>query len=74
MHPGLWLAFGDLGGADFWRNKATVQHAAFVKQATSIGGKASFTVLNEYIAGARLICEETCQYTILARPNGYLII
>src|SRR5688572_25488530 len=25
MHPGLWLAFGDLSGADFWRNKATVQ-------------------------------------------------
>ncbi len=20
MHPGLWLAFGDLSGADFWRN------------------------------------------------------
>src|SRR5262245_2261495 len=24
MHPGLWLAFGDLGGADFWRNNGTV--------------------------------------------------
>lgn len=24
MHPGLWLAFGDLGGVDFWRNKGKV--------------------------------------------------
>src|SRR5687767_10231868 len=21
MHPGLWMAFADLGGRDFWRNK-----------------------------------------------------
>src|SRR5262245_22959065 len=21
MHPGLWLAFGELGGSDFWRNR-----------------------------------------------------
>src|SRR5687768_6499997 len=25
LHPGLWLAFGDLSGADFWRNKAAVK-------------------------------------------------
>lgn len=74
MHPGLWLAFGDLGGADFWRNKAKVEHTAFVKQAISTGGKASFTVLNEYIADAKCICQETCKYTIVLRPNGYFII
>ncbi|MBL8811745.1 MAG: PmoA family protein [Planctomycetaceae bacterium] len=22
MHPGIWLAFGDVSGQDFWRNKA----------------------------------------------------
>src|SRR5580765_3788973 len=26
MHPGLWLAFGDISGKDFWRNKGTVEH------------------------------------------------
>jgi hypothetical protein len=30
FHPGLWLAFGDLNGADFWRNKDRVRHVAFV--------------------------------------------
>jgi len=29
MHPGLWLAFGDISGQDFWRNEATIQHEAF---------------------------------------------
>jgi hypothetical protein len=24
MHPGLWLAFGDISGTDFWRNKGLV--------------------------------------------------
>jgi hypothetical protein len=24
MHPGIWLAFGDIGGVDFWRNKGRV--------------------------------------------------
>ena len=26
MHPGIWLAFGDISGVDFWRNKGTIQH------------------------------------------------
>ena len=32
MHPGLWLAFGDLSGADFWRNKGVVKHIEFVEK------------------------------------------
>src|SRR4051794_11817499 len=30
MHPGLWLAFGDISGTDFWRNKGVVRHFEFV--------------------------------------------
>jgi hypothetical protein len=26
MHPGLWLAFGDINGHDFWRNVARIKH------------------------------------------------
>ncbi len=25
MHPGVWMAFGDISGQDFWRNKATMK-------------------------------------------------
>ena len=29
MHPGIWIAFGDVSGHDFWRNKASMEHAGF---------------------------------------------
>ena len=50
MHPGLWLAFGDVGGADFWRTKGAVQHVGFVgkPEATRDGG--TFAVRNRYRA------------------------
>jgi hypothetical protein len=31
MHPGIWLAFGDINGEDFWRNKGTIRHDKFTK-------------------------------------------
>jgi hypothetical protein len=74
MHPGLWLAFGDLGGADFWRNKATVEHAGFVKAPQAEGDSGTFTVRNRYVAGGTAICEETCTYTFQVRPAGCLIL
>ncbi|MPZ19716.1 MAG: hypothetical protein GEV06_17610, partial [Luteitalea sp.] len=29
MHPGIWMAFGDLSGNDYWRLKAKVEHEMF---------------------------------------------
>ncbi|MFM7248710.1 MAG: DUF6807 family protein [Planctomycetaceae bacterium] len=29
MHPGIWIAFGDVSGEDFWRNKGTIRHEGF---------------------------------------------
>ena len=34
MHPGLWLALGDISGNDFWRNKARVNHVGFINELT----------------------------------------
>ncbi|MBW7866356.1 MAG: hypothetical protein GX580_07440 [Candidatus Hydrogenedens sp.] len=70
FHPGIWLAFGDLGGADFWRNKARVRHDGFIN-APKGGDAGAFTVRNVYEttdAPPRVICEETCTYTV--RPEG----
>jgi hypothetical protein len=30
MHPGIWLAFGDINGHDFWRNKGHIEHVRFI--------------------------------------------
>ena len=74
MHPGAWLAFADIGGADVWRNRAKVEHVRFVTEPAGAPGRGTFAVLNHYTDGARVICEETCRYTLLVRPAGYLLI
>ena len=74
-HPGIWLAFEDLSGADFWRNRARVEHVEFVQQTSGGDGKGTFTVRNRYVAeDGKVICTEVCRHTILVRPAGYLLI
>jgi hypothetical protein len=76
FHPGLWLAFGDISGADYWRLKAPVRHQAFTQEARGGRGRASFTVDNRYLdpKGEMVVCRETCKYTLRVRPSGYLLI
>lgn len=73
MHPGLWLAFGELAGSDFWRNKGTVRHVAFVESPVSEGSRGSFAVRNQYVAGEKVLCEEVCRIAIRAQQNGTLL-
>jgi len=74
MHPGLWLAFGDISGNDFWRNKARVKHAGFINEPHVSGEYGGFTVRNQYLANGKVVCEETCKISILIRPAGHLIL
>ena len=71
MHPGIWLAFGDLAGADFWRNKGTVVHERFSAGPHDPG---TFAVENRYDAGGRTICRETARYTVVPRAEAFLLI
>ena len=73
MHPGVWLGFGDLNGADFWRNKAVVEHVRFVEEPEVGGDTIRFTVENRYLDGERRIATETCQHALVARAGGYWI-
>lgn len=72
FHPGLWLAFGDISGADFWRNKAAVAHRGFAAPANA-DFNGGFTVRNEYVSDGNTVCEETCQIDFRRRPGGYVI-
>ena len=74
MHPGLFLAFGDLGGADFWRNKAKVEHAGFVEAPCVEKGVGRFAVRNRYVAEGRVVCEEICAYRFMIQPAGFLLL
>jgi len=73
MHPGIHLAFGDLGGSDFWRNRGRVVHDGFVQSPRSGAMQGSFTVRNMYQAGSRLICQEICRHRVVIRPHGIVL-
>ncbi|MBC8871792.1 MAG: PmoA family protein [Planctomycetes bacterium] len=74
MHPGIWMAFGDLDGADIWRNKARVIQEEFVKKSTGGPGNGAFAVRRRYErADGTSICHEVCRLTLLVRPFGYLL-
>jgi hypothetical protein len=75
MHPGLWLAFGDVGGHDFWRNKGPkVVHERFAANPAADGDRGSFAVVNRYEVDDKVLCRETATYTVIARPQGYFIV
>jgi hypothetical protein len=75
MHPGLWLAFADIAGSDFWRNKGPrVEHERFAAEPASDQGGGSFAVINRYVNGDKILCRETARYTFIPRPAGYLIL
>ncbi|MCA9074591.1 MAG: PmoA family protein [Planctomycetaceae bacterium] len=73
MHPGLWMAFGDISGHDFWRNKARVRHDEFVSEPAVNDGGGSFTVSNVYEADGKTICNETCRIAIEPFTQGWLL-
>ncbi len=77
FHPGAWLAFGDLGGADFWRNKARVRHVKFVTPPQEgPGSTGQFTVLNAYETKdtpPKMLCAETCTYTFHPLKDAWFL-
>lgn len=64
MHPGLWLAFGDLNGCDYWRNKAEVRHIRYSKPVTVENGALTFEVENHWLdqTGAEVKFREFASY------------
>lgn len=75
MHPGIWLAFGDLDGSDFWRNKAKVAHVRFVKSPLGRRGSGSFIEEKQYLrADNSVICNERFHCQVHVRQDSYLLV
>ena len=77
FHPGIWMAYGDISGADNWRLKAHVRQAEFVVEPRGAPGKGMFAVRNEYFDQKdphRLVASEVARFEIRTRPAGYLLI
>jgi hypothetical protein len=76
FHPGIWMAFGDISGCDYWRLKCRVIHDAFLEQPQGGPGKGEFAVRNRYLPGgyqSAHICVENCKFTFWVRPEGFLL-
>lgn len=76
LHPGMWLAFGDLSGADSWRLTAPVKHVRFVQEPRVEGQELRMAVENAYLQadGKTEVCRETCVYRFLRTPAGALAL
>lgn len=81
MHPGLALAFGDLNGVDFWRNKGRIEHVRFVREPRVEGRRLSFAVEEKYLAPDGIeVCRGTNEFcfvageTLLTALPGTLLI
>lgn len=59
MHPGIWMAFGDVNGNDFWRNRASIVHEQFDVSPHGGPGAGAFTDTRKYVASdGKVVCRE----------------
>jgi hypothetical protein len=75
MHGGIWLAFGDINGEDFWRNKGRIEHKRFSKPPTANAQGITFTSEDELIdSKGRPIGSIQQSYRLSRIDLGYCLI
>ncbi len=75
MHPGLWLAFGDISGVDFWRNKGRIDHVRFTEPPAVKNERLSFaTECCLRTTDGKPVCSLTNRITLAARTGGWLLV
>jgi hypothetical protein len=75
MHPGLWLAFGDINGVDFWRNRGRIVHRGFARRPEVRDGQLTFATDNQLIdAQGAVIGDLRYQITCLAQPGATVLL
>ena len=75
MHPGLWLAFGDVNGSDFWRNGGTIKHLRFKTQPEVNEGRLTFSTESELLSPDNdLICTVVNRFVLRRGENEWSLI
>ncbi|WP_197525539.1 DUF6807 family protein [Pseudobythopirellula maris] len=76
-HPGLWMAFGVLSGADGWRLKAPVEQLRFIEQPNTTDAGGAFAVeLAHHDADPATdepICTERFRFEVTPTEAGVLL-
>lgn len=74
IHPGLWLGFGDISGADFWRNKARMEHVRFTERPMVREGRFTFAAESRLgFPDGRTLCTLISRFTLSERTDAWLI-
>ena len=74
MHPGIWLAFGNISGQDFWRNKATIRHDKFTASPKTTNGQLTFATESTLITtNSAALGKLASAFTLVSIPDGYLL-
>jgi hypothetical protein len=74
MHPGIWLAFGNLSGQDFWRNKATIRHDKFTAAPKTSKGQLTFTTAATLITtNGMALGKLDSAFTLISVHDGYVL-
>jgi hypothetical protein len=77
FHPGIWMSFGDVSGADSWRLLAPVRFVRFVQEPHGDAGRGGFVAEFSYRDQSdpdREICRETLRCDVEATPEGALLV
>ena len=75
MHPGVWIAFGDISGDDFWRNKASVRHQGLTIKDPLASGAAGFVQQKDYVSkSGAVLCSEIFDCSILTAGNDLQLV
>lgn len=74
MHPGIWLAFGNISGQDFWRNKATIRHHRFLESPATRDNKLSFATSATLVSSNQTeLAQLVSHFTLQSVSDGYLL-
>jgi hypothetical protein len=75
MHPGVWLAFGDISGSDFWRNKGSIRHTRFLAAPAATKDRVAFAAEAELRSpGGDVLGKLVNRLTLTARPGAWLLV
>lgn len=72
MHPGLWLAFGDISGADFWRNKGRIVQERFSQPPELKNGTLRFATESALLtADGKKLASLTSRFALMEKRGAW---
>jgi|CXWL01.1.fsa_nt_gi hypothetical protein len=75
MHPGIWLAFANINGVNFWHNNdGKVLHDGFETKPQS-GAEVRFATRERYVnVNGKDVCRSVTRYEITKEPSGWMLL